>query len=106
MQAITNFSLIQFMNSLLNPLGFTISYERQIINKVALAAIAMLAVASELSMVEGKTWSTRTAANFSECAEVCRRIGRNPNDKDAFGRNLLDSCMDICRAKFPALYSS
>lgn len=42
MLAITNFNPIQSINSLLQPLGLTLSNKQQIVNKIALAAFAVL----------------------------------------------------------------
>ncbi|MGL5263736.1 MAG: hypothetical protein ACRDAI_04055 [Candidatus Rhabdochlamydia sp.] len=66
MLGITNFNPIESINVRLRPLGFTISTRQQIINKVALASLAMLAMNSVLSMGNMQVEAT--------CREICERV--------------------------------
>ncbi|MGL4539730.1 MAG: hypothetical protein ACRCU0_01960 [Candidatus Rhabdochlamydia sp.] len=48
-----NFNPVQAVNSLLNPLGLTLSTKQQIISKIAFASLAMLAINNALQKVDG-----------------------------------------------------
>lgn len=93
MSAITNFSPIQSVNSLLKPLGLTISNKQQIITKVALA---MLVITCGLATVEGKIWDLNETTFYRECKDICDMIKR----QDPKAGDVLISCYTFCQNKF------
>lgn len=77
MSAITNFHPIKAINSLLQPFGLTLSNKQQIINKAALAALAILVVTCGLGMVEAQSSTIRDAGraqSSTDCYETCGYI--------------------------------
>lgn len=68
MIGITNFNPIQSINSLIQPFGLKVSNKQQIINKVALATLAILSVSHLFSTVEGYTRQEL----LDDCLEGCR----------------------------------
>ncbi|MGL4540427.1 MAG: hypothetical protein ACRCU0_05575 [Candidatus Rhabdochlamydia sp.] len=66
MLGITNFNPIESINAKLRPWGFTVSTKQQIISKVALASLAMLAMNSVLS--------TGNMQVEAACREICERV--------------------------------
>jgi hypothetical protein len=63
----TSFNPIESINSLIEPLGLAISNKQQIINKIALAFFAMLAINHAFSTVEGNE-----SFLLNRCINKCR----------------------------------
>ena len=107
MSAITNFNPVQSVNSLLKPLGLTLSNKQQIINKLALATLAILAVTYGLEMVEGgSVWDISRSRTFAECQRMCEKIQVPDEGADCNRRcrntlvELVAGCDRACQNRF------
>lgn len=88
MPAITNFNPIHSINSLLQPLGLTLSNKQQVINKIALATLAVLAFSYGPQMVDA---CDTLACVQSRCPSS---IQNTQASIDAYNR-----CIDRCVAR-------
>ena len=99
MSTITNFHPIKAINSLLQPLGLTLSNKQQVINKVAFAALAMLVVTCGLATVEAQSSTIRDAnraQSATECYSICGYI--NPPVCGYSDREANAACLSEKRA--------
>ncbi|MGL4539602.1 MAG: hypothetical protein ACRCU0_01310 [Candidatus Rhabdochlamydia sp.] len=80
MLGITNFNPIKSINSLIQPLGLAVSSNQQIINKIALASVAMLAISFTLPIVEGGELNKCMVAcrGMKSCINHCYKVLANP----------------------------
>ena len=96
MSAITNFNPVKSINSLLQPLGMTLSNKQQIINKLAFATFAILAINYGLTAVDAGSVirDVNRSDDLEDClTNVCDHIGDEAQD-------LRDRCYRACQRRF------
>ncbi|MGL4540429.1 MAG: hypothetical protein ACRCU0_05585 [Candidatus Rhabdochlamydia sp.] len=76
MLGITNFNPIESINARLQPWGFSIATKQQIISKVALASLAMLAIHDVLStgILQVEAGECRNGHWCEEVKPICRQV--------------------------------
>ncbi|MGL5263078.1 MAG: hypothetical protein ACRDAI_00640 [Candidatus Rhabdochlamydia sp.] len=96
MPAITNFNLFQSIQSLSKPFKLTIPNKQQIINKTALAALAILVITCGLATAEGTIWDLNKTTSYRECTDTCDLI----KSLDSKAGDVLVSCYTFCKDNF------
>ncbi|MGL5263634.1 MAG: hypothetical protein ACRDAI_03530 [Candidatus Rhabdochlamydia sp.] len=88
MIGITNFNPIQSINSLIQPFGLKVSNKQQIINKVALASLAIISLSHLVPAVVGDS-------SYRDCVD--NRCGGIDRDccNDVYKR-----CLAYCRRNY------